>query len=474
MDYSPIQKIALTAKNYALWWGPVLALIVYFSMEANGWSHVASIAGAISALCAVWWIFEPIPIPATSLIPLGFFPLFDVLTGKQVAQAYGDPLILLLIGGAMLSKAMEKCGVHRRLALGMVQIIGGKSSSRVVFGFMIASALLSMWISNTATTFMLLPVMLAVIEKAEDPKLAMPLLLGVAYAASIGGMGTPVGTTPNVLFMRIYEQTTGIPVTFSEWMLYGLPVVIVFVPLAALWLTRNLNTGGKIDIPRLGKWTQPEIRVLIVFALTAVAWITMKEPNGGWMGYLGLKNASLGTVALVAVVVLFLCPDGTKKDGIRGRLLDWESAVSIHWGVFILFAGGITIATAFQETGISEAMGNALAGLSSLNTFFIIVIVCLTVTFLTEVTSNTATSTLLMPILAAAAVGAGIDPKLLMIPAALSASCAFMLPVATAPNAIVFSADRMKVQDMAREGFVLNFIGVVVISVLIYLIVQFI
>lgn len=471
MQNSIAHRCAVFIKAHALWLGPVLAVGVWFLMLLSGWNQGAAITGAVAALCACWWIFEPIPIPATSLIPLTFFPLFDVLTAQQVAQAYGDPLIMLLIGGAMLSKAMEKCGVHRRMALGIVKLIGSDSSKKIVFGFMVASALLSMWISNTATVFVLLPVMLAVIERAEDKNLLFPLLLGVAYSASIGGMGTPVGTPPNAYFMQVYQQATGNSISFFGWMLIGVPVVLVFIPLAALWLTRNLVGGGKINIPNPGPWRKAEVRVLFLFSLTALAWITMEDPLGGWMGALGLNNATLGTVALAAVVVMFVCPDGTETEGVKGRLLDWKSASDIHWGVFILFAGGIALARAFQTTGISESMGNGLAGLSALPTFLLVLVICLVVTFLTEVTSNTATATLLMPILAAAAIGTGADPKLFMIPAALSASCAFMLPVATAPNAIVYSTNQVTVQTMAREGFVLNLIGAVVIATLIYVLV---
>jgi sodium-dependent dicarboxylate transporter 2/3/5 len=462
-----VHQSAVVAKRNAIWWGPLLGVVVALMMSKAGWAKEACFAGGVAVWTASWWIFEPIPIPATSLIPLGTFPLLGVLSGNQIALAYGDPLILFLLGGAILSKAMEKSGAHRRLALGMVRVIGGGSSRRVVFGFMAAAGLLSMWLSNTATTFMLLPVMVAVLEKAEDPKLAIPLLLGVAYAASIGGMGTPMGTTPNLIFMRVYEETTGGVTTFSEWMSWGVPVVVLLIPLTALWLTRNLKSGGKIDVPELGRWTAAEVRVLTIFVIAALAWVTLNEPFGGWAGWFKLPYADLASVSFIACVVLFVCPDGK-----GGKLLDWETAVSVHWGVFLLFAGGIAIASALTQTGISAALGRSLGGLSSVHPFVIILAVCFGVTFLTEITSNTATATMLMPILAAAGVGAGVDPKLLMIPAALSASCAFMLPVATAPNAIVFSADRMTVQDMAREGFGLNIVAALAIAITIYVVVS--
>jgi len=455
----------MSYKQLALWGGPALGLLLGLLLSTKGWDSNACLAAGLTLLCAVWWIFEPIPIPATSLIPLGVFPLVGILDGKQVAQAYGSPLIILLMGGAMLSKAMEKSGAHRRLALGMVNLFGGSSSRHLVMGFMAASALLSMWISNTATTLMLLPVALAILERAKDPKLAVPLLLGIAYAASIGGMGTPIGTPPNVIFLQIYKENTGMEPTFTEWMSWAVPVVLILVPITALWLTRGLAGGGVGSLETSGPWRSSERRVLTVFFFTALGWMTLKEPFGGWTALLDLPTANYAAVALTSVVVLFLLPDG---EGKGGRLLDWESASSIHWGVLLLFAGGIAIAKAFVVTGISEALGAQLAALTALPLLLMIVIVCLSVTFLTEITSNTATTTLLMPILAAAALGANIELALLMVPAALSASCAFMMPVATAPNAIVFGTGAISVKRMSREGLGLNLIGAVVISLSCY------
>ena len=437
-------------------------------MASTGWDAPGCWAATITTLVVIWWIFEPIPIPVTSMIPLAAMPLTGVLTQKQVAAAYGNQLILLMLGGFILSTAMEKSGAHRRLALFMVNLFGGKSSRRLVFGFMAASAVLSMWISNTATALMLLPVALAVLAQAKDPKLATPLLLGVAYAASIGGMGTPIGSPPNVVFMEIYATNTGAPVSFLTWMSWGLPVIAVLLPIAAIWLTRSLDYEGELALPQVGSWTTEERRVMMVFALTAVAWVTRSEPFGGWRTWLGMPGATDAAVALSAVVLMFLIPDGKGKGG---RLLDWESAVKIPWGMLLLFGGGITIASAFLSSGLSTAIGDALSGLSAVPIVVLMFIICLTVTFLTEVTSNTATATLLMPILAAGAIGAGLEPGLFMIPAAMSASCAFMLPVATPPNTVVFGSGRFDVATMAKEGFALNLAGVAIISVVIYMLV---
>ncbi len=458
--------MSLSVKQIALPAGPILALLAGYLMYETGLSVDAAITLSVTTLVIVWWIFEPIPIPATSLIPLAVLPLTGVLTSNQVGEAYGSPLVLLLLGGFILATALEKNGAHRRIAITMVRAFGSNSSRRLVFGFMAASALLSMWISNTATTLMMLPVALAVLEKAEDPKLATPLLLGIAYAASVGGIGTPIGTPPNIVFMGVYTDVVGEEFGFAEWMAIGVPVVLVMLPLMGYWLTRNLTYRGTLDIPPVGKWQKAEVRVLIVFGATALLWVTRKEPFGGWTEWAGVPYSNDAIVAFLAAVAMFLIPDGR-----NGRLLDWETANKIPWGMLILFGAGITIAQAFTASGLSATLGNALAGISAFHIMAIMGIICLAVTFMTEATSNTATTTLLMPILAAAALGANMDPRLLMIPAAMSASCAFMLPVATAPNIVMFSTGRFSVQTMAKEGFALNLIGVVVISTLCYLLV---
>jgi sodium-dependent dicarboxylate transporter 2/3/5 len=431
---------------------------------SGGSSIEACLTLGITIWVVLWWMFEPIPIPATSLIPLALLPLFGVLTPKELGAAYGHPLVLLLMGGFLLATALEKSGAHRRIALTMVRSFGGNSSKRLVFGFMAASAVLSMWISNTATVLMLLPVAIAVIDGTEDDKLATPLLLGIAYAASIGGMGTPIGTPPNVVFMGVYEEMVGQTISFAQWMSWAIPIIIVLLPIAGLWVTRKLEYRGEFNLPEVGAWRKPEQRVVSVFALTAICWITRSEPYGGWTDWLNLTYSNDAIVAFIGVVALFIIPNGEGD-----KLLDWETANKIPWGMLILFGAGISIATAFINSGLSGSIGQSLEQLSTLPVLLMIAIICLSVTFLTEVTSNTATTTLLMPILAAAALGAGTDPKLFMIPAALSASCAFMLPVATPPNVITFSTGRFSVKTMAQEGFAVNLLGVFVISCMCFL-----
>lgn len=454
-------------RSLLLYGTPPLALLLALLLVNAGYSRDIGIVAMVASWCVLWWVFEPVPIPVTSLLPLALLPLLGVLTPAQVGQAYGSPLILLLLGGFLLSKAMEHSGAHRRIALGMVTLVGAASGRRLVLGFMVAAAALSMWISNTATTLMLLPVALAVLDATEQRReLAAPLLLGVAYAASVGGIGTPIGTPPNLIFMQVYEQTTGTAISFSRWMSWAVPVVVVMIPLMALVLTRGLPTAISVQLPRTGRWRSEEKRVLAVFGLTALAWVTRSEPFGGWQVWLDLPGANDASVALLAVVLMFVLPDGKGE-----RLLDWKRASTIPWGVLLLFSGGICLASGFVASGLSAVMGGWLAGMTTISPWVLLLLICLVVTFMTEATSNTASTTLLMPVLAAAALAAGSPPELIMVPAAMSASCAFMLPVATAPNTVVYGSGLITTGQMARAGLTLNLLGALVISTLCYLLV---
>lgn len=428
----------------------------------------ACATAAITALCAAYWVSEALPIPATSMLPFALLPMAGVLTAKDIAGAYGHDLILLLLGGFMLSTALERNGAHRRLALGMLRLIGARSRRRVVVGFIATAGLLSMWMSNTATTLMLLPVAIAVAEGADDERanLEAPLFLGVAWASSIGGLGTPIGTPPNLVLMGVYEEMTGQEVSFTRWMRWGVPSVLALLPLAAVVLTWGLKEGAPLRLPQLGPWAPKERRVLALFLLTALAWITRGTPDGGWAGLLGLPGVSDATVALAAVGLMFFVPDGE-----GGPILDWDTAERIPWGLLLLFGGGIAIAEAFVKTGLSASLGALLSPLASYPAVVPVAALCLGVTFLTEVTSNTATATLLMPITYAAALAAGLDPLVLMVPAALSASCAFMLPVATAPNAVVFGTGRVPMAFMVRRGLALNLLAAAALVVICLLLV---
>lgn len=451
-------------RERALWLGPVLALVVALVLSGTGQGREIAIVGFVAIICVVWWVFEPIPIPVTSLLPLSILPLTGILTPADVGQAYGSPIILLLLGGFLLSQAMEHSGAHRRIAIGMVNLFGAHNGFRLVLGFMAAAAVLSMWISNTATTLMLLPVVLAVLDATPDKdKLAAPLLLGVAYAASVGGIGTPIGTPPNLIFMQVFEETTGRSISFTTWMSWAVPVVLLMVPAMALILSRSVRGDVQVTLPQVGPWRPEEKRVLAVFALTALAWITRSEPFGGWKIWFGVPQANDASVALLAVVLMFLLPNGK-----GGKLLTWERAVRIPWGVLLLFSGGICLAKGFVSSGMSELLGSFFVDLASIPLYLLILVIALAVTFITETTSNTASTTLLMPVLAAAALAAGLAPELMMVPAAMSASCAFMLPVATAPNSVVFGSGMFTTAQMAREGFTLNLLGALIITLVCY------
>ncbi|MCH2160359.1 MAG: SLC13 family permease [Phycisphaerales bacterium] len=473
------RRVASAWKRAALPAGPAMGIVVAAILQACGLEPDQAMVAGVTIWCGIWWVFEPVPVPATSLIPLALLPILGVLDHKQAAAAYGDSLVLLLMAGFMLSRAMESSGAHRQVALAVVRgvgAMGGGGGRSVVFGFMVAAAALSMWISNTATTLMLLPVAIAVLEGAGDRRLTIPLLLGLAYAANIGGIGTPIGTPPNIIFMGAFDKLGARDTSFGflEWMMIGIPVVAIFVPLAGLWMTRGISRGERIPLPEVGPWTSEQLRVLGMFLVAALLWVFQKYPAGGWTAGLGwltggaidATRSGSATVAAMVVVFLFALPNGT-----GGRLLTWNSARTIPWGVLILFGGGIALASAFVQTGLSATIAGSLTALVAIPIILVIAIICLLTTFLTEVTSNTAMTTLLMPILGSVALGVGMDPAILMVPAAMSASCAFMLPVATAPNAVVYGTETIPIQRMVREGLVLNIVGVVVITLIAWLLV---
>jgi len=433
--------------------GPVIAFVFYLLLGHLGLDDKPAIAAAITLLTVIWWITEAIPIPATSLVPFALLPLFGIVDHKTVASSLGSHVILLLMGAFMLSTALVKSGAHERMAVYMVRLVGVSSGRRLVFGFMLATAILSMWISNTASTLIMLPIALAILSHVNNRKLKVALILGIAYSASVGGIGTPIGTPPNVIFMGIYEESTGREFGFLEWMKIGVPVVLISIPLMALWLTRSVTLDEEIKLPTLPKWRSEEKRTLILFGITALAWITRGAPFGGWSELFNTPIAGDSTVALAAVVIMFMVPNGK-----GGRILDWNTAKEIPWGMLLLFAGGIALAKGFSASGLSAMLGEWLSSLANLPMIAMVLTLCLVVTYLTEITSNTATATLLMPILAVVGTSMGVDPAIFMIPAAMAASCAFMLPVATAPNAIAYGTGEIEIRDMVIEGALLSFV----------------
>lgn len=457
---------------------------------------------AATILMAAWWMTVAIPIPATSLLPLVLFPLLGILPSGVTAANYANNNIFLFMGGFILALGIQRWGLHRRIALNVVRVLG-TNPSRMVLGFMIATAFLSMWISNTATALMMLPIALAVVsslrERGDESRhrgFAPALLLGVAYSASIGGLATPIGTPPNISFLRILEILYPEAPTFSfgRWLMAFLPLMAIFLPIAWLVVTRwtqrlerrAVGAGREVirrELVRLGAMRPAERRMLWIFAATALLWITRSGLDLGGLyvpGWADLLERGLGlshlsthlhdaTVAMVMAVLTFLVPGDRDERGRSRKLMDWETAVELPWGILLLFGGGFALALAFRDSGLSEFLGESFAGgIRGLHPLLLVAAVCMLMTFLTEVTSNTATTEVMLPVLAGTASAMGANPLLLMIPATLSASCAFMLPIATPPNAIVFGSGEIEMREMIRAGILLNLIGVLLISLVFY------
>lgn len=463
-----------TLGSLTLYAGPSLAGAVYFMALTNGLDQAVAATLAISSWVAIWWVFEPIPIPATSLLPFILFPAAGVMSHKQAAASFGSHVILLLMGGFMLAKGVERSGLHRRFAFSLLRFTGQRAGRSLVLAFMLAGACLSMWISNTASCLVLLPVALAVLQQVEDKSIAVPLVLGVAFSCNLGGIATLVGTPPNLVFAGVYESFTETEYSFASWLKVGLPVLIVGLPITAFWLTRHVKQGATVEVPASGVWRPEEKRVLVIFALVVLLWVFRLEPFGGWSHWLGLTAMGDSSVALLGVALMFIVPSGSKQPSVSSnqfdhgkridRLLDWQTAADIPWGVLLLFAGGITVAKAFQLSGAGQLLGESMQGIGHLPPALIVLSICLAITFLTELTSNVATTTLFMPILASAAFAIDMPIEWLMVPAAISASCAFMLPVATAPNAIAFGTGHVTIKQMMREGIILNLLMALVVT----------
>jgi len=438
-------------------------------MSVEAW-RVACIAVMMGAL----WITEAIPIPATALLPLAFLPLSGITTVDEAAAPYANPVIYLFMGGFLLSLAMQRWGLHRRIALGILGRSGSNPRS-ILAGFMLASALLSMWISNAATTLMMLPIALSItellrqIDEKAVARFAPPLMIALAYASSIGGMGTPIGTPPNAFLVGHLQKEFGIELGFFHFMLIGLPIMIVALPLTYGLLTRLAFKVPAADVPGahelitqeralLGPMNRGEKYTALVFGLAALLWVIRPLLVKAAPPLFALGDAG---IAMLAGLALFVIPVRWQQ---REFVMDWTHARRIPWDVLILFGGGLTLARQIEVTGLAHWLGNQAAPLSVLPAWVSVVIVCLVVTFLTELTSNTATAAALVPVAASISVGMGHSPLLLALPVCLSASCAFMLPVATPPNAIVFGSGHVTLSQMARTGLWLNLILVVIIA----------
>ena len=448
-----------------LYIGPILASMLYGSLLHLGLEYEASITAAITLLTAWYWATEALPIPATSLIPFTLFPVFGVIDHKTAASGMGSHIILLMLGGFLMAKALEQTGAHRRFAISILRFVGHHGLKRLVLAFMLAGAFLSMWISNTATCLMLMPIVLACIHQIQNLRLNAPLVLAVAYACSIGGIATLIGTPPNVIFAGVYQEITGVDFGFLDWMKIGVPITFILLPIAWLWLSRNLSGPCNVDLPSQTEITRDEKRVIWIFAFIVFLWVFRTQPFGGWAGLAGISGISDATISVLGALLMFAV-----RSEKSGGLLDWDTAVKIPWGILLMYGAGITIAKAFFESGLADVIGQLFsASIGNLSPLLIILLICTSVTFFTELNSNLATTTLLLPILAASASTTGLPIELLMLPATISASCAFMLPVATAPNAIAYSTEQVSVKTMMREGITLNLIFVLIITIVCFL-----
>jgi solute carrier family 13 (sodium-dependent dicarboxylate transporter), member 2/3/5 len=469
--------------------GAAVFLIIMLLPEPAGLGREGKIALASAALLALWWMTEALPIPVTSLLPLLLFPLFGVLDMQSAAAPYSDQLVFLFLGGFILALGVERSGLHRRIALHVIRRVG-TGQARLVLGFMLATAGLSMWISNTATVMLMLPIAMAVLTRtggqSEAGMRGFPtaLLLGIAYAASIGGTATLIGTPPNIVLAGVMRKLypSGPEISFVQWMMFGVPLAAVFLPLVWVLLVRVLpSTRVRIigssqrahisvqqELAALGPMQPVERKVLLLFLLTALGWVFRIPIDVGLFRLPGISDVlpqvTDATIAVTSGVLLFFVNRGRGQ-----RLLTWSDAQSgIPWGILLLFGGGFSLAEAMRSSGVTLYLGGLIQGMHAVPTIVVVLAVCLLLTFLTELTSNTATATILVPVMAAAAVALGEHPLLLALPAALNASFAFMLPVATPPNAIVFSTSLVSIRTMALTGFVFNLMGVLLVALLLY------
>ena len=494
----------LLVRRLGLAVGLVAALLIYLVMPADV-PHAATLTAATAVLMAVWWMTEALPIPATALVPLVVFPVLNPEVGfDDVGASYGNNIIFLFMGGFMLALAMQRWNLHKRIALAIVGAIG-TSPALLILGFMIATGFLSMWVSNTATAVMMLPIGVSVLvlvnrlrledaaRKGEEPgegvdpdleaegsagtassavrsSFGTALMLGIAYAASIGSLATIIGTPPNALLAAHMSQEFGVTIGFGRWMVVGAPIAVVFLLIAWLLLTKVMFKPEISEIPGgaelireerrgLGRISSGEVRVLSVFVLAALSWVFIPLI---WQ-IAGADDPPIGDagIAMIVALLLFALPAGAAR-GVR--LLDWDAAVKLPWGVLLLFGGGLALSAQFSSSGLTEWIGEVTAGIGGLPVVLIVAIVAAGTLFLTELTSNTATAATFLPVATAVAVGIGVDPMLLAIPVALAATSAFMLPVATPPNAIAYGSGYVRIPQMASAGLWLNLIGMVLIS----------
>lgn len=465
-------------KRIGLILGPLLFVIILSFFNPDGLSTEAKAVLACAAWIAVWWITEATSIAITALLPIILFPLTGGLSLKETTASFGHKYIFLFIGGFILSIAIEKWSLHKRIALSIIKIVG-TNVTQIILGFMLATAFLSMWISNTATAVMILPVGMAIIaqlkdnpDTIEDENLIFgkALMLAIAYSASIGGMATLIGTPPNLVLAGVVQETYGTEITFAQWFSFGFPISIVFLFLCWLYLTKIAFTfkqktfpGGKEEIEKrlqkLGKISFEEKTILVVFVLTALAWITrsffIKQ-------FVPAIDDTI--IAIISAVILFLLP--TKKRG--ETLLNWKDTINLPWGILLLFGGGMALASGFEKSGLAVWIGSQMIALETVPLIVLLLILIASVNFLTEITSNLATTAMLLPVLVSLAAAIGVHPYFLLVGATVAASCAFMLPVATPPNAVVFGSGLLKIEDMVKKGIWLNIVSIILLTLVVY------
>ena len=467
-----------------LWAGPILSGIILLSPAPEGLSSAGWRTAAAGILMAVWWATEALPVPVTALLPIALFPLLQVADIKAATAPYANSTIYLFLGGFLVALAVQRCGLHKRIALTVIVLFGGSGAS-MIGGFMLASALVSMWVTNTSTTMMLLPIAVSVaavvgqtLGDSDEVQNRFPkaLLLGVAYAATIGGIATLVGTPPNALLAGFMQENYDVEIGFAQWMLVGIPLTAVLLPLCWWLLTKRLfkvtfttNHETREHLRRtrdaLGPMSASERRVTTVFIILAAAWMSrpllMKIP--------GLEGLSDTGIAMAAGVILFLVPTSGWRSQ---RLLEWKDTKELPWGVLILFGGGLSLAAAVSSSGLAAWLGEQLTSLKLSSLVLLVVLITTLIIYLTELTSNLATTATFLPVVAAVASQAGYDPIVLCSPVAIAASCAFMLPVATPPNAVVYSSGLITIPDMIRAGFWLNIISIGLASLVAVLLVS--
>lgn len=474
-SYTRVQLIGLFL-------GPIFFILTLLFLQSESLDSKGIFVVAAALWIATWWVTEAIPIPATSLLPLVLFPMGGIMGNQDTASFYGDDIVFLFLGGFLLAVAMEKWNLHTRIALSIIKAIG-TTTATILLGFMISTALLSMFVSNTAAVMIMIPIGLAIIKEAHA--LSTPqvqndvnlfekaLVLGIGYAGTIGGLGTLIGTPPLIILAGQMKQIFDVELNFAQWMLIGVPVVIVMLGLAWAYMNffqfkhgmKQLPGGRKIivdELEKLGKITREEKWVLAVFILAASLWIL----RGFFFDRFAFTELlGDGSIAMFAAVLLFIIP--SKKQ--NGRVLDWGVAKDLPWGVLLLFGGGLALAGSIVETGVDLWIGEMLSGVGGVPLILMITIVAVLILFLTEFTSNTATATMILPVLAGLAIALDVHPLALMIPAAMAANCAFMLPVGTPPNAIVFGTGKVSIGEMMKAGFGLNVIAALIIIVVVYL-----